>query len=123
MSISKGCQEVLNKVMNEKALNKWKPYTYASYCHYGVAGTEMHYSASSQGKIDDQNATMCLSVLNWINDLLVSMFLGGHSQKKKKGPILIMNSGQVVDCLVLFFLNLILESRRKMETVHSCWCT
>lgn len=34
-----------------------------------------------------------------------------------------MNSGQVVDCLVLFFLNLILESRRKMETVHSRWCT
>lgn len=26
--------------VNEKALNKWKPYTYASYCHYGVAGTE-----------------------------------------------------------------------------------
>lgn len=75
--------------------------------------------------IDGQNATMCLSVLNWINDLLVSMFLGGHRQKKKKkkGPILIMNSGQVVDCLVLFFLNLILESRRKMETVHSRWCT
>lgn len=84
MSISKGWQEVLNKVVNEKALNKWKPYTYASYCHYGVAGTEMHYSASSQGKIDGQNATMCLSVLNWINDLFVSMFLGGHSQKKKK---------------------------------------
>lgn len=34
--------------------------------------------------IDGQNATMCLSVLNWINDLLVSMFLGGHRQKKKK---------------------------------------
>lgn len=34
--------------------------------------------------IDGQNATVCLSVLNWINDLLVSMFLGGHRQKKKK---------------------------------------
>lgn len=38
--------------------------------------------------IDGQNATMCLSVLNWINDLLVSMFLGGHRQKKKKKKVL-----------------------------------
>lgn len=51
-------------------------------CHYGVAGTEMHYSPSSQGKIDGQTATMCLSVLNWINDLLVSKFLGVIAKKK-----------------------------------------
>ena len=28
MSISKGCHEVLNKVMNEKALDKLKPCIY-----------------------------------------------------------------------------------------------
>ena len=45
---------------------------------------------------------MCLSVLNWINDLFVSVFLEVIAKKKKKGPIL-MNSGQVVVCLFLFF--------------------
>lgn len=64
----------------------------------------MHYSPSSQGKNDGQNAAMCLSVLNWINDLFVSMFLEviAKKKKKKKGPIL-MNSGQVVVCMYLFF--------------------
>ena len=63
----------------------------------------MHYSPSSQGKNDGQNAAMCLSVLNWINDLFVSMFLEVIAKKKKKkGPIL-MNSGQVVVCMYLFF--------------------
>ena len=42
----------------------------------------MHYSPSSQGKIDGQTAAMCLSVLNWINDLLVSTFLGVIAKKK-----------------------------------------
>ena len=44
----------------------------------------MHYSPSSQGKNDGQNAAMCLSVLNWINDLFVSMFLEVIAKKKKK---------------------------------------
>ena len=48
----------------------------------------MHYSPSSQGKNDGQNAAMCLSVLNWINDLFVSMFLEVIAKKKKKKKVL-----------------------------------
>lgn len=53
VSISKSYHKALNKVMNEKARNKWKNYTAV------VMGTEMHDSPSGQGTANGQNATIC----------------------------------------------------------------
>ena len=122
--IPKGCYEVLNKVINEKALNKLKTYANASHycCHCSRPRGALRFSKWSRN-INGQNVTICIFVLDWINDLLVSTFLGVTAKKKKSYTV--MNSGQVF-FFFLFPQFLGAKSRRKLGNCpkpQSPWCT
>lgn len=77
--------------MNEKALSKLKNYTNASHyhCHCSRHWGALRFSKWSRD-INGQNMTIFVFVKDWINDLLVSTFLG-VTEKNIYTPV---NSGQ-----------------------------